>query len=180
MLRRLISFCLGLMTIGLLVLNQPALALGGTPPALDQPAPMFNLPTNTGDGQVSLEDYAGKWLVVYFYPADFTPGCTLEARKFQQDLPKYIERNAQVIGISADDVASHEEFCDSEGLKFPLLSDPKGTVSKAYASWLGIRSLRHSFIIDPNGILRASFNDVNPISHSREVLETIDRLQQQA
>jgi thioredoxin-dependent peroxiredoxin len=85
-----------------------------------------------------------------------------------------------VIGISADDVASHEEFCDSEGLKFPLLSDPKGTVSKAYASWLGIRSLRHSFIIDPNGILRASFNDVNPISHSREVLETIDRLQQQA
>jgi thioredoxin-dependent peroxiredoxin len=119
----------------------------------------------------------GKWLVVYFYPADFTSGCTLEARKFQQDLPQYADRNTQVIGISADDVKSHADFCDSEGLKFPLLADTDGKISKAYGSWLGIRSSRHSFVIDPEGILRATFTGVNPVLHSKEVLETLDRLQ---
>lgn len=155
----------------------PALAMGGVLPELDKPAPDFTLPSNSGDGTVSLSDYRGKWLVAYFYPADFTPGCTLEARKFQEDLPKYLDRNTQVIGISADDVNSHTDFCDSEGLKFPLLADEKGAVSKAYGSWLGIRSARHTFIIDPQGILRATFTGVNPIVHSREVLARLAELQ---
>lgn len=154
-----------------------AFALGGTLPAIDQPAPEFNLSTNAGEGTIALSDYRGKWVVAYFYPADFTPGCTLEARKFQQDLPQYIQRNTQVLGISADDVASHSEFCDSEGLKFPLLADPNGTVSKTYGSWIGIRSARHTFIIDPNGILKATFVGVNPIVHSKEVLAKLDELQ---
>lgn len=155
-----------------------AWAMGGTLPTLDQPAPTFSLPTNTGDGEIALEDYRGQWVVLYFYPADFTPGCTIEARRFQQDLPKYIDRNAQVIGVSADDVQSHEEFCDSEGLRFPLLADTTGAVSKAYGSWIYSRSVRHSFIIDPEGIVRDRFVKVSPSIHSAEVLEHLEALQQ--
>lgn len=154
-----------------------AFALGGTLPAIDQPAPPFELSSNSGEGNISLEDYRGKWVVAYFYPADFTPGCTIEARKFQQDLPKYLEHNTQVLGISADDVDSHAEFCDSEGLKFPLLADSKGAVSKAYGSWIGIRSARHTFIINPEGVLKATFTGVNPIVHSKEVLAKLEELQ---
>lgn len=158
--------------------NSPnsAYALGGTQPALNQPAPEFSLPTNTGDGTISLSNYRGKWVVVYFYPKDFTSGCTLEARRFQQDLPKYISRNTEILGISADSVNSHAEFCDSEGLKFPLLADTNGTVSKAYGSWMGVVSLRHTYIIDPEGNLKAIFTGVNPAAHSAEVLAKLDEL----
>lgn len=152
-------------------------ALGGKLPTINQPAPEFTLPTNTGDGKVALSDLRGQWVVLYFYPKDFTAGCTLEARRFQQDLPKYLQKNTQIIGISADSVNSHAEFCDSEGLKFPLLADPSGEVSQAYGSWMGFISLRHTFVIDPNGILRETFVKVNPAIHSTEVLGRIDELQ---
>jgi len=155
-----------------------ALALGGPLPELNQPAPDFTLPTNTGDGEISLSDYRGQWVVVYFYPKDFTSGCTLEASLFQRDLPKYIEHNTQILGISADDVDSHAQFCDTEGLTFPLLADTNGKVSKAYGSWMFLLSLRHSFIIDPDGILREIYTDVYPATHSLEVLERLDQLQQ--
>jgi peroxiredoxin Q/BCP len=151
-------------------------ALGGKLPPINEAAPEFTLPTNTGDGKVSLSDYRGKWVVLYFYPKDFTSGCTLEARRFQQDLPKYMERNVQILGVSADDVDSHAEFCDSEGLKFPLLADTDGNVSKAYGSWMGVVSLRHTFIIDPKGILREVFLGVRPAIHSTEVLARLDEL----
>jgi peroxiredoxin Q/BCP len=153
-----------------------AQALGGPMPPLGDKTPAFTLPTNTGDGVISLADYQGKWVVLYFYPKDFTPGCTLEAQRFQTDLPKYLERNTQVLGVSADSVGSHAEFCDSEGLKFPLLADTDGNVSKAYGSWLGIMSLRHTFIIDPNGIVQARYVDVRPVVHSAEVLMQLDEL----
>lgn len=154
-----------------------AFALGGTQPPLNQAAPEFNLPTNTGDGTVSLSDYRGQWVVLYFYPQDFTSGCTLEARRFQQDLPKYIAHNTQILGVSADDVDSHAEFCDSEGLKFPLLADTDGEVSQAYGSWLRFISLRHTYLIDPDGILRDRFLGVKPAIHSSEVLARLDELQ---
>lgn len=157
-----------------------ALALGGKLPTINQLAPEFTLPTNTGDGEVALSDLHGEWVVLYFYPKDFTAGCTLEARRFQQDLPKYLEKNAQIIGISADSVNSHAEFCDAEGLKFPLLADTDGKVSKAYGSWLGISSMRHSFLIDPNGVLRESFVKVSPAIHSTEVLARLEELQKTA
>ncbi|HBB35426.1 MAG TPA: peroxiredoxin [Cyanobacteria bacterium UBA8803] len=156
-----------------------AIALGGKQPPLKEPAPEFTLPTNTGNGEVSLSDYRGKWVVLYFYPKDFTSGCTLEARRFQQDLPKYIERNVQILGVSVDDVDSHAEFCESEGLKFPLLADTDGAVSKAYGSWMGFVSLRHTYIIDPGGILQEKFLGVNPAIHSTEVLARLDELQSQ-
>jgi len=154
-------------------------ALGGPQPAIDQPAPDFRLPSN-GGGMISLADYQGKWVVVYFYPKDFTSGCTLEARRFQQDLPKYQAKNTQILGISADDVDSHDEFCNSEGLRFPLLADVKGAVSKAYGSWLGAVSLRHTYIIDPAGILRERYIGVNPAIHSTEVLSRLSELQAMA
>jgi peroxiredoxin Q/BCP len=177
--RSLLKICLSVCLAFLFNLSGalPSFALGGVLPSVNQSAPEFTLPSNSGDGNVSLSDYRGKWIVAYFYPADFTPGCTIEARKFQEDLPKYLDRNTQVLGISADDVNSHVEFCDSEGLKFPLLADSDGSVSKAYGSWIGIRSARHTFIIDPNGVLKATFTGVNPIVHSREVLAKLDELQ---
>ncbi len=175
-------FRLILTTNLLLLLSAPfapqTLALGGKLPELNQPAPAFELPTNSDDGTIALSDYRGKWVVVYFYPADFTPGCTLEARRFQQDLREYQQRNTQILGISANDVNSHAEFCDSEGLKFPLLADTTGEVSKAYGSWLSFISLRHTFIIDPDGILRAIFTGVHPATHSEEVLARLEELQQ--
>ncbi|WP_414552596.1 peroxiredoxin [Anabaena sp. CCY 0017] len=166
--------------ISWLHLTPAADAMGGKLPAINQPAPEFTLPTNTGDGNISLSDWRGKWVVLYFYPKDFTSGCTIEARRFQQDLPKYIDKNVQIIGVSADDIDSHAEFCDSEGLKFPLLADTTGAVSKAYGSWIGVVSMRHSFIIDPEGILRETFVKVNPSIHSTEVLAQLDKLQSMA
>jgi thioredoxin-dependent peroxiredoxin len=163
---------------GLFNFAPTAYALGGKLPEVNQTAPDFSLPTNTGDGEVSLSELQGKWVVLYFYPKDFTSGCTIEARRFQQDLPKYIEKNAQVIGVSADDIDSHAEFCDSEGLKFPLLADTEGKVSKAYGSWLNFFSMRHTFIIDPKGKLRETFVKVNPNIHSQEVLARLAKLQQ--
>ena len=184
------TFCLVCLTsLGAGLTAPSAIALGGVQPAIDQPAPDFTLPSFTGDSfagdsstgnnssTVSLSDYRGSWVVVYFYPKDFTPGCTLEAQRFQRDLPKYLDRNAQILGISADDVDSHAEFCDSEGLKFPLLADVDGAVSKAYGSWLTALSLRHTYLIDPEGILRERFLGVRPAIHSTEVLAKLDELQ---
>ncbi|MDJ0678839.1 MAG: peroxiredoxin [Xenococcaceae cyanobacterium MO_167.B52] len=170
-----LTFCLSIILLSNFAI--PAWAMGGEQPPLNEPAPEFTLPTNTGDGEISLNDYQGKWIVLYFYPQDFTPGCTIEARRFQQDLPEYIARNTQILGVSVDDVDSHREFCDSEGLKFPLLADTDGSVSKAYGSWLGFGSLRHTYLIDPDGILRKTFLGVNPNRHSQEVLASLDELQ---
>ncbi|AMA07951.1 MULTISPECIES: peroxiredoxin [Cyanophyceae] len=159
--------------------GEAAIALGGPQPELNQLAPEFTLLGNDGEGEIqefSLQDYRGQWVVLYFYPQDFTPGCTLEARRFQQDLPKYLERNVQVLGVSVDDVDSHEAFCDAEGLKFPLLADSTGDVSKQYGSYLTGYSLRHTYLIDPEGILRKIYLGVNPAIHSQEVLTDLDSL----
>ncbi|MEM9923046.1 MAG: peroxiredoxin [Cyanobacteria bacterium P01_D01_bin.50] len=164
--------------LGWLNFTPAANAMGGKLPSINQPAPEFTLPTNTGDGEIALSDYRGKWVVLYFYPKDFTAGCTIEARRFQEDLPKYLEKNTEIIGVSADDIDSHAEFCDSEGLKFPLLADTTGAVSKTYGSWMSFISVRHSFIIDPEGILRETFVRVNPIIHSQEVMARLKDLQQ--
>jgi len=158
----------------------PTYALGGLQPTINESAPEFTLPTNTGDGEISLTDYRGKWVVLYFYPQDFTPGCTLEAQRFQKDLAKYQSRNAQIIGVSVDSVDSHREFCDEEGLKFPLLADTQGKVSKSYGSWLSGRSLRHTYIINPDGILVKTFLGVRPAIHSQEILTILDKLQQES
>ena len=171
----------------LLAKSQQAFALGGTLPELNSPAPDFNLagvaPSRPGktseavETQRHLADFSGQWLVLYFYPRDFTEGCTIEARGFQQDLGLFHQAGAEVVGISADNPDSHAEFCGSEGLAYPLLSDPGGAVSKSYGSWIAPLSQRHTFVIDPDGILRARFVAVRPSGHSHEVLDTLKKLQ---
>lgn len=158
-----------------------ASALGGALPPLDQPAPDFSLPGFGPDlgpsGSLALSGLKGGWLALYFYPKDFTGGCTLEARGFQRDLEQFHRLGAQVVGVSADDVEEHASFCDSEGLGFPLLSDPGGTVSQRYGSWIAPFSQRHTFLIDPDGVIRARWVAVRPQGHSREVLDELSRLQ---
>ena len=168
----------------LLAFGRQVFALGGTLPALNQPAPDFALPgiTPAADGQaietrLQLADFRGRWLVLYFYPRDFTGGCTLEARGFQKDLAAYEAANAAVVGVSADDAESHADFCSSEGLAFPLLSDPAGTVSRTYGSWIAPFSQRHTFLIDPTGVLRSTWVAVRPTGHSAEVLAALQELQ---
>ena len=161
-----------------------ARALGGTLPHLDETAPPFSLdgvaPDSAGVAQpvhLSLNDLSGRWIALYFYPKDFTSGCTLEARGFQRDLAAFAAAGAQVIGVSADRPDEHAEFCGSEGLRYPLLSDPGGRVSQAYGSWIAPLSQRHTFLIDPQGVLRASWTAVRPAGHSQEVLAELQRLQ---
>jgi peroxiredoxin Q/BCP len=178
---------MGIGLSSLLAKSQQAFALGGTLPELNIPAPDFNLagvtPSRPGktseavETQRQLADFSGQWLVLYFYPRDFTEGCTIEARGFQQDLGLFHQAGAEVVGISADNPDSHAEFCGSEGLAYPLLSDPGGAVSKSYGSWIAPFSQRHTFVIDPDGILRARFVAVRPSGHSHEVLDTLKNLQ---
>ena len=154
--------------------------MGGTLPELERPAPDFRLPAFTADQPepttLGLGDFRGRWLALYFYPKDFTGGCTLEARGFQKDLARYHSLEAEVAGISADALDDHAAFCDSEGLTFPLLSDPGGKVSQLYGSWLPPFSQRHTFLIDPQGTLRARWVAVRPGGHSQEVLDELGRL----
>jgi len=167
--------------IGLLDVPRQAFALGGSLPELNQPAPDFEL-SGAGleelgtSGLASLASFRGRWLVLYFYPKDFTGGCTLEARGFQRDLAAFRTRGAEVVGVSADSPDQHASFCDSEGLRFPLLSDPGGLVSRRYGSWIPPFSQRHTFLIDADGMVRARWVAVRPLGHSQEVLGELQRL----
>ncbi|MGF1574618.1 MAG: peroxiredoxin [Cyanophyceae cyanobacterium] len=176
----------GLLLIPLLIgvgswgslLSLPASAQWGTTnlPEVGSPAPTFALPDSDGNLR-TLEEFAGEWVVLYFYPKDFTSGCTIEARRFQQQLADFHQLNAEVVGISADTVESHRRFCDAEGLQFTLLADVDGRVSETYGSWLGDAALRNSFLIDPAGVLGEIFPIVNPSLHVKEVLAVLKDLQ---
>jgi len=151
-------------------------------PAVGAAAPSFNLVNNEGK-QVSLADYKGKWVVLYFYPKDFTSGCTLEARNFQKDLAKYDAANAVILGVSVDPADSHKEFCAKEGLNFKLLADTDAKVSEQYGSIMEYNgaklSARNTFIIDPQGKIAKVFEKVKPGGHSEEVLAALASLQKQ-
>ena len=165
-----------------LVILVPRLLSRGTAPAEGGSAPDFTLPSQEGS-TVSLKDYRGKWVVLYFYPKDQTPGCSREAHNFQVDQPKYAERNAVVLGVSLDSVDSHKKFCTKEGLQFKLLADTDHKVTQAYGSLtnLGVVKFaaRHTFLIDPNGKVSKVYTSVDPLKHSAEVLAEIDDLQKQ-
>ena len=151
-------------------------------PAVGAAAPSFNLTTNEGK-QVSLNDFKGKWVVLYFYPKDFTSGCTLEARNFQRDLAKYEAANAVILGVSVDTAESHKEFCAKEGLNFKLLSDTDAKVSEQYGSVMEYQgaklSARNTFLIDPQGKVAKVFEKVKVAGHSDEVLAALASLQKQ-
>ena len=153
-----------------------AKALGGKLPEIGEKAPGFDLPGTLGGGASKnwkLNNWAGRWLVLYFYPRDFTSGCTIEAHGFQESLKEFNAHQCDVAAISADSVDDHESFCSSEGLDFTLLSDPEGKVSREYGSWMAPYSLRHTFLIDPEGILRARWTGVRPVGHAQDVLNTL-------
>ena len=153
---------------------------GGDLPEVGTAAPEFQLTTNESN-QASLKDYRGKWVVLYFYPKDFTSGCTLEAHNFQRDLAKYAAMNAVILGVSVDTAESHQSFCAKEGLNFKLLSDPDAKVSAAYGSVMEYNgaklSARNTFIIDPDGKVAKVFANVKPGGHSEEVLGALADLQ---
>jgi len=151
-------------------------------PAVGSAAPTFKLTTNEGK-QTSLSDFKGKWVVLYFYPKDFTSGCTLEAHNFQRDLEKYTALNAVILGVSVDTAESHKSFCAKEGLNFKLLSDTDAKVSEQYGSVMEYNgsklSARNTFIIDPKGNIAKVFEKVGPGGHSEEVLAALAELQKQ-
>ena len=148
-------------------------------PEAGQPAPEFSLTTNENQ-PANLKDYRGKWVVLYFYPKDFTSGCTLEAQNFQRDLPKYEQAGAVILGVSVDTAESHKSFCTKEGLSFKLLSDPDAKVSTQYGSVMEYNgaklSARNTFLIDPEGKIAQVFVGVKPGGHSEEVLSALDKL----
>jgi peroxiredoxin Q/BCP len=154
--------------------------LSADPPAVGSKAPAVALPSEDG-ATVTLDQYKGKWVVLYFYPKDFTSGCTVEAHNFQRDLAKYEKANAVILGVSVDTVDSHRSFCTKEGLSFKLLSDATAAVSKVYDS-AATRddrtfSVRNTFLVDPSGVIRKVYLKVNPQAHSDDVLADLAQLQ---
>jgi len=150
------------------------------PPTAGNPAPAFSLPNQEG-AQVSLDQFKGKWVVLYFYPKDFTSGCTVEAHNFQRDLDKYSQKNAVILGVSVDDVESHKGFCAKEGLNFKLLADSNHAVVEKYGSVMEYKGMtlaaRNTFLIDPSGVIRKVYLKVDPQNHSEEVLADLGQLE---
>ena len=149
---------------------------GTQTPQVGQPAPDFTLPSAEG-GSVSLKDYKGKWVVLYFYPKDFTSGCTLEAHNFERDLAKYQNQSAIILGVSADTAQSHKDFCAKEGLNFKLLADPELKAITAYGSAMEYNGMkmaaRNTFLINPEGKIARVYMGVKPAAHSEEVLKDL-------
>jgi peroxiredoxin Q/BCP len=170
----LVSLALVLIALAAFAADQPA------PPAEGTPAPAFTLPSQEG-AQVSLDQFKGKWVVLYFYPKDFTSGCTIEAHNFQRDIDKYTQMNAAIVGVSVDTVDSHKGFCTKEGLNFKLLADPNHTVVEKYGSIMEYNGMtlaaRNTFLIDPTGVIRKVYLKVSPQGHSDEVLADLQKLQ---
>lgn len=149
-------------------------------PPIGKPAPEFWLRNEQGNG-MTLKDFRGKWVVLYFYPRDFTRACSLQARNFARDYAKYEAANAAVVGISVDGPESHKSFCEMNKLPFHLLADSTATVSTTYNSFTQLQlakiSERNTFLIDPDGNLQKIFTNVNPANHSEQVLKALTELQ---
>jgi|SRR5579863_7648027 len=167
----------------ILSLAAPLLALSlsmtaAEPPAVGTPAPGFTLQSQEGK-TVSLKDFQGQWVVLYFYPKDMTQGCTIEAHNFQRDLDQYTAKKAAIVGVSADNVDSHQQFCTKESLSFKLLADPGKEVIASYGSLAanGAVAARNTFLIDPKGVVRKVYLKVSPNPHSQEVLANLTELQ---
>jgi len=150
-------------------------------------APAFTLP-DQDETKVSLKDYAGAPVVVYFYPADDTPGCTKEACQFNDNLRSFSRAGAQVVGISPDGAAKHQKFRSKYGLKFPLLSDPQHKVMQAYGAWgektmygkKTVGTIRSTFLVGPTGVIERAWYNVRADGHADKVLEELKALDHDA
>jgi len=152
-------------------------------PAIGSAAPEFKLQDQNGKSH-QLKDYRGKWVALYFYLKDQTPGCTTQACEFRDNIFAFREANAQIIGISVDDVESHKRFSEKHGLPFPILADPTKQTAKKYGSlksYFGLElAKRDTFLIDPAGRIVKRYVDVEPQGHSLIVLKDIKELQSKA
>ena len=148
-------------------------------PMMGSPAPEFCLPDAEGE-EYCLTDFAGKWLVLYFYPRDNTPGCTLEARGFSEAIEEFARLGAEIVGVSADSEASHQKFTAKLGLRFRILSDQKHAAIAAYKVWKdhvllkGIE--RSTFLISPDGTIAAVWRKVRVPGQVEEVKETLQKV----
>ena len=157
----------------LLTMSRPVVRAADDVPTVGAVAADFTLSSQEGK-KVSLHDYRGQWVVLYFYPKDMTPGCTIEAHNFQRDQKEYDAKKAAILGVSVDSVDSHVEFCTKENLTFKLLSDTDKKVVDQYGS-LSPRGMaaRNTFLIDPKGKIAKVWTGVNPNAHSEEVLAAL-------
>ncbi len=149
-------------------------------PAAGTPAPAFRLQDQTGQWH-ALSDYKGKWVALYFYPKDDTPGCTTQACSFRDNVFAFNKEGAVILGISVDDVESHKKFAEKHGLPFTLLADPDKAVTRRYGvlkTYMGVMEMarRDTFIIDPQGRIAKHYESVNPDKHSELVLQDIKAL----
>lgn len=149
-------------------------------PQVGQMAPDFTLTSQDGS-RISPHDFRGKWVVLYFYPKDGTPGCTIEAHNFQRDIAKYEQLHAVILGVSVDSADSHKEFCAKQGLTFKLAADADKDVSRKYGSLtnlLGLKmSSRNTFLLNPEGKIVKVWAGVSPGKHSAEVLAALSQLE---
>lgn len=168
---------IGLLAALALLVNRMSLA--GDVPTVGEAAPDFKLPDQNGQVH-TLKQYAGTWLVLYFYPGDDTPGCTQEACAFRDDLHQLTALGAQVVGVSVDDSSSHAEFARKYHLPFPLLADQTTEVAARYGVLRDLffikMARRYTFLIDPQGRINKVYDKVETSRHSREIIEDMKRL----
>jgi peroxiredoxin Q/BCP len=149
-------------------------------PAAGEAAPDFELKDQDGEMH-SIEDYRGKWVALYFYPKDDTPGCTTEACEFRDNIFAFRSADCQILGVSLDDEESHKAFAEKHRLPFPLLADTQGTTADAYgvkSKFMGMTiARRQTFLIDPDGNVARHYQDVDPDTHTKEVLADLANLQ---
>ena len=181
MMPRLRRLALAAAAFAVLAATGPALAGG---PEVGAAAPDFKLQDQTGRWH-TLEEYRGKWLVLYFYPKDKTPGCTTQACELRDNIFAFRKAGATIIGISVDDVASHKEFAEEHSLPFTILADPTTRTARDYGvlvKMMGVFELaqRDTFIIDPAGRVAKHFVKVDPKGHSELVLKELEALQARA
>ncbi len=166
-----------------LAVTAASFLFGASAPAVGTTAPNFTLTSQEGK-PISLDQFRGKWVVLYFYPKDMTTGCTIEAHNFQRDQEKFQAKNAVILGVSVQDTKSHQAFCTKEGLTFKLLSDTDNKVSDEYGSIVNVGvakySARHTFLIDPDGKIVKEYMDVDPRTHSEQVLTDLTSLEKQS
>jgi len=164
---------------GSLALMLLRMAQAGELPKPGQSAPDFSLPDQDGK-QHRLADYAGKWLVLYFYPKDDTPGCTQEACAFRDDLHQLTALGAMIVGVSLDDSGSHAEFAKKYHLPFPLLADKNADVTASYGALLNLGlfkvARRYTFLISPQGKISKVYDKVETSSHSKEIINDLKLL----
>lgn len=166
-----------LLAIGMLAFR--SISLAAEVPKPGQPAPDFALPDQHGKLH-KLSDYAGMWLVLYFYPKDDTPGCTKEACAFRDDLFQLEKLGAKVVGVSVDDSDSHARFAAKYNLPFPLLADQDAGVAERYGALSNLLVIkvakRYTFLIDPRGNIARSYLSVDTSRHSQEIIDDLKQL----